>query len=90
MKKKPLRTCVACRNNTEKNKLLRIVRTTDGTLNIDLTGKLNGRGAYICPDEQCLKKCIKTKILERQLETPINKQFYEQIEEMIMSRRNNN
>lgn len=90
MKKIPLRTCVACRTNKEKNKLVRIVRLTDGNAVIDLSGRQNGRGAYICLEEQCLKKCIKSKVLEKQLEIHIEDQLYKQLEEIITSRRNNN
>ena len=62
--------CVACREMRAKKDLMRIVRTADGTLRLDLTGKSNGRGAYLCRDENCVSKAFKTRALERTLETP--------------------
>ena len=64
--------CVACREMRAKKDLMRIVRTGEGTLELDRTGKLNGRGAYLCCDEACLRKAIKTRALERALEAPMN------------------
>ena len=64
-KKKPARTCMACNEQKEKNELLRIVKSKDGIIDVDLTGKKSGRGAYICKNEACLDKIIKSKRLER-------------------------
>lgn len=85
MKKVPIRTCIGCNEAKPKKELIRIVKTTDGEVMIDLTGKKNGRGAYICPNTNCLEKAIKTKRLSRAFEMPINDELYEilrgQIEE---------
>ncbi len=79
MKKQPLRRCISCNEQREKKDLLRIVRTVEGNIEIDLTGKKNGRGAYICKKEECLNKIIKSKRLERTLEIPVQNEFYEEI-----------
>ena len=60
MKKIPERTCMACNKQMPKQDLLRIVKSKDGIIEVDLTGKKNGRGAYICKNAECLKKAIKT------------------------------
>lgn len=83
-KKKPARRCIACNEQKEKIELLRIVRTPDGNIEIDLTGKKNGRGAYICKSEECLNKVIKSKKLERTFEKEISKDFYENIRGVIV------
>ncbi|MBP5662453.1 MAG: YlxR family protein [Clostridia bacterium] len=70
-KKIPMRTCVGCRTVKPKAELVRIVRTPDGAVKPDKTGKLSGRGVYICRDEACLEKSIRTKALSRALDTPI-------------------
>ncbi len=72
MKKIPMRMCVACREMRAKKDLMRIVRTAEGELVLDLTGKLSGRGAYLCRDAACLAKAIKIRALERALEAPLN------------------
>ena len=64
--------CVACREMRAKKDLMRIVRTAEGELVLDLTGKLSGRGAYLCRDAACLNKAIKIRALERALEAPLN------------------
>lgn len=63
--------CVACREMRAKKELMRVVRTEEG-LRLDRTGKLSGRGAYLCRDEACIRKAIKTRALERALEAPMN------------------
>lgn len=80
----PLRRCMACNEQKEKKDLLRIVRTTDGKLEIDLTGKKNGRGAYICKNEDCLNKVKKSKRLEKVLEVNIEEEFYESVRGVII------
>lgn len=72
MKKIPMRMCVACREMRAKKDLMRIVRTAEGELVLDLTGKRSGRGAYLCRDAACMNKAIKTRALERALEAPMN------------------
>lgn len=78
-----MRTCVVTNEKLEKKDLLRIVRTTEGKIIPDLTGKINGRGAYIKKDLEVLEKAKKTKILERRLETSISEEVYEEIEKVI-------
>ena len=79
-KKIPMRQCMGCRERKAKRELIRVVRTTDSTVCLDFGGKLNGRGAYICPDIQCLKKAQKAKSLERSLEVPIPDDVYARLE----------
>ena len=75
-KKIPQRQCMGCRERKPKREMIRVVRCTDGEVRLDFSGKLNGRGAYICPDSQCLKKAQKAKSLERSLEVPIPEEVY--------------
>jgi len=63
----PVRTCVACRMERQKREFVRIVRTPDGTVTMDPTGRLNGRGAYICADGSCWATALKKKQVERAL-----------------------
>lgn len=85
-KKKPARTCIACGNQKEKKELLRIVRTPEESIEADLTGKKNGRGAYICKSEECLNKAIKTKKFERVFEREISPELYESIRGVIIGK----
>ncbi len=85
-KKKPTRTCMSCNEKKEKQDLLRIVRTVDGNIEPDLTGKKNGRGAYICKSEECLNRVIKSKRLERVLEKEISESIYESIRGVIIGK----
>ena len=71
VKRKPQRTCLGCRTSKDKNELIRIVRSPEGTVSCDLTGKANGRGAYICPDSACLAKAVKSRALARALKAEI-------------------
>ncbi|MFQ9442229.1 MAG: RNase P modulator RnpM [Eubacterium ventriosum] len=66
-KKMPVRTCTGCRQAKNKKDLIRVVRDKEGNVSVDATGKLNGRGAYICPDKECLKKAIKNKVWKKHL-----------------------
>ena len=78
-KKIPMRSCVVTREKLPKGELLRIVRTTDGTIVADETGKINGRGAYIKKDSEVLLLAKKNKALERALETTIDDSVYDEI-----------
>ncbi len=78
-KKIPQRQCMGCRERKEKRQLIRVVRQPDGNVCLDFSGKLSGRGAYICPDAACLKKAQKAKSLERSLEVPIPEEVYERL-----------
>ncbi len=82
-KKIPLRTCVVTKEKLEKKDLLRIVRNNEGEVFVDETGKANGRGAYIKKDLDTLEKAIKTKVLDRHLETTISDEVYEEIRKII-------
>lgn len=83
VKKIPMRSCVVTNERLPKNELLRVVRTPEGMVKADLTGKLNGRGAYIKKDEETLDKAIKTKVLSRHLECTISDEVYEEIRNII-------
>ncbi len=79
----PLRRCMACQTQREKQDLIRVVRMPDGNLVIDNTYKQNGRGAYLCKQEECLNKLIKSKRLERVLNVTIDDAIYEEIRGII-------
>ena len=79
-RKIPQRQCMGCRERKTKKELIRVVRSPEGTVSLDFHGKRNGRGAYICPQMECLKKAIKSKALERSLEVPIPEEIYAQLE----------
>ena len=83
IKKIPMRTCIVTGEKLPKIELLRIVRSTEGEVIPDLTGKINGRGAYIKKDQEVLEKAKNKKILERKLETSISEEIYEKISEII-------
>lgn len=74
-----MRMCVGCREMKPKKELLRVVRTTLGEVRIDSTGKLNGRGAYICPNSDCLNKAQKIRALERALEHKVDNEVFERL-----------
>ena len=78
-KKSPQRQCMGCRERKDKRAMLRVVRGTDGSVSLDFSGKLNGRGAYVCPDPECLKKAQRSRALERCLETPIPQEVYDRM-----------
>lgn len=82
-KKIPLRTCVITKETLPKQELIRIVRTPEGEVKPDETGKLNGRGAYIKKDISVLEKAKKTNILEKRLECKIEESVYEEIKKII-------
>ena len=82
-KKQPQRRCTACNEQKDKKDLLRIVRTTEETVEVDETGKKNGRGAYICKSEECLNKLIKSKRLESIFEMKIDDSVYEEIRKIF-------
>ena len=79
-KKIPQRQCMGCRERREKRQLIRVVRSPEGEVSLDFSGKKNGRGAYLCPDAQCLKKAIKAKALDRSLEGSIPQEIYDRPE----------
>lgn len=83
MKKIPVRRCIGCMESKPKSELYRIVKTLDGKILLDKTGKLNGRGAYICCSEDCLEKAIKGKKFEREFEITIPEEIYDEIRNVI-------
>lgn len=78
-KKVPMRQCVGCREMKSKKELFRIIKTAENEILLDVTGKKNGRGAYICPNEECLLQAIKSKGLERSLKTAIPQEVIEDL-----------
>ena len=75
-----MRQCVGCQEMKSKKDMIRIIRTEDQEFILDSTGKKNGRGAYICPDPECLKKAVKNKGLERSFKQAIPSEVYETLE----------
>lgn len=84
MKKIPLRTCMGCNEKKPKKELIRIVKQKDGNVEVDQTGKTEGRGAYICNNIECLDKVIKTKRLERTLDIQISEETYKKLRGVII------
>ena len=82
-KKVPMRQCVGCREMKPKRELCRVVRSPEGAVTLDFRGKANGRGAYVCPNADCLKKAIKTNALARALETEIPQEVYEVLQQQM-------
>lgn len=82
-KKSPLRQCIGCGKMKEKRSMCRVIRTPEGELLIDTTGRKNGRGAYICPDEECFRRAQKSKGLERSLKMQIPQEVYRSLEEAM-------
>lgn len=82
-RKIPLRTCVITKEQLPKKELIRVVRAKEGYVEVDETGKMNGRGAYIKKDLDVLEKAIKTKALEKKLECEIDESVYEGIRKII-------
>lgn len=82
-KKTPMRRCTGCMQSFSKKELVRIVRTPDGIILLDLIGKKSGRGAYICKNKDCLAKARKAKRLEKNLDCFIPDEIYEQLEREI-------
>jgi len=79
-RKIPQRKCVACQRMMPKRELIRIVRTPQGEIEIDLTGKKAGRGAYLCGQASCFKLAKKTKAFERALKVPVEPAIYDRLE----------
>lgn len=82
-KKIPQRKCVVCNEHKDKKDLLRIVKDKDGHVKIDDTGKVNGRGAYICKNIDCLSNAKKKKSFNHALKANISEQIYEEIEDYV-------
>ena len=76
-RKIPQRMCVGCRQMKPKKELLRVVRSPEGELSLDFKGKAPGRGAYVCPQAECLRRAIKSRALERGLDCQIPQEIYD-------------
>ena len=84
MKRQPQRTCMGCNTKKDKKDLIRIVKNKENEISIDRTGKKEGRGAYLCDDIQCLEQVIKSKRLERVLDTKISNEIYENLRGVML------
>jgi len=82
-KKIPMRMCAVTRERFEKKELVRLVRTPEQEIKIDLSGKLNGKGAYLKKDISIIEKAQKTKVLDRLLETSIPDEIYEELKKSV-------
>ena len=80
MKKIPMRQCIGCQEMKSKKEMIRVIRTSEGEFLLDATGRKNGRGAYLCPNSDCLAKAVKNKGLERSFKQAIPKEVYEALE----------
>ena len=80
-----IRKCVGCNESFEKKTLIRVVRSPEGEVSLDFVGKKSGRGAYLCRSLSCLKKAIKSKRLERNLDCAIPQEVYEKLEGELVS-----
>lgn len=81
------RMCVCCRQMKNKKELLRIVKNKEGEIFIDLTGKKNGRGAYICTQKECLAKLKKNKVLNKVFKCAVPESLYQQLQEVVVGQR---
>ena len=79
-KKIPLRQCVGCREHRPKPELIRVVRSPEGEVSLDFKGKKPGRGAYVCPAPDCLKRARKSRALERAFSAPLPDEVWEALE----------
>ena len=84
-KKVPLRKCTGCGEMKPKKELVRVVKTPEGEISLDPTGKMNGRGAYLCKDPQCLRKAQKSKRIEKALSCTVPNEIYNKLEQELIS-----
>jgi hypothetical protein len=80
MKKIPMRQCVGCREMKPKKELVRVVKSPEGEISMDLRGKAPGRGAYVCHSVECLRRAMKSRALERGFEMTIPQEIYERLQ----------
>ena len=83
MKKIPMRMCTGCGEMKPKRELIRVVKSPEGKIALDRTGRLPGRGAYVCPDPECLKKARKTRRIERVFSSAIPEEVYDALEKEL-------
>ena len=86
MKRQPQRTCMGCNAKKDKKEFIRIVKNKENEINIDKTGKMEGRGAYICDNVECLEKLIKTKRLEKVFDMKISEEIYENLRGVVLDK----
>ncbi len=79
----PVRQCVGCREHRPKNELIRVVRSPEGEVSLDFRGKKPGRGAYLCPAPECLKRARKARALERAFSAPLPDEVWAALEEQM-------
>ena len=84
-KKIPMRQCVGCGEMKSKKEMMRILKTTEGDIVLDVTGKMNGRGAYLCKSEECLKKARKNRGVERSFKMSISAEVYDNLEKEFVN-----
>ena len=84
-KKVPMRTCIACRSEKPKKELIRVVRSGE-EINLDLTGRANGRGAYVCNDKNCIEKLKKGRLLNKTFSCPVPDETYDRIVEEFLGK----
>lgn len=85
-KKIPMRQCLGCREMKPKKELIRVVRSPEGAVSIDFRGKLPGRGAYVCPREECLKKAARSRALERAFGAALPEDIYDSLAKELTER----
>ena len=85
-KKIPMRQCLGCREMKPKKELIRVVRSPEGAVSIDFRGKMPGRGAYVCPREECLSKAVKSRALERAFGVKLPEALYDTLAKELKSR----
>ena len=88
IKKTASRQCTGCSEKKDKKELIRVIKTPEGDITVDFTGKKNGRGAYICNSTECLKQAQKKKSLERSLKTDIPENVYQELEKEMSEHEN--
>ncbi|MCH5162972.1 MAG: YlxR family protein [Clostridiales bacterium] len=81
MKHTPLRSCIVCREQKAKNELVRIVRQSGGAIAVDVTGRMDGRGAYVCRNDKCITELIKKRALNRVFKTQVDAEVYTALQE---------
>ncbi len=82
-KKIPMRQCIGCGSMKEKRELIRVVRTPEGEIALDRSGRMNGRGAYICPTQECLEKAVRNKGLNRSFKMAVSSDVTERLRQEI-------
>lgn len=86
-KKIPMRQCMGCRERKPKKELIRVVRSPEGVVSLDFKGKAPGRGAYVCPNEECLKRALRSKALDRNLEVTVPESVLDELKKELEGNR---